>query len=159
MITSKDVTMKTAPPKLLSIIAGCVLIASLSGLSGCASNSGCNSWMPSNPFKNRPVRNTIKSWFQGDACSTCNAPAGQPLHFGTNTAPLCTSCGSAVTTGYPPAVGTYDSNVSLYGDTSINGPTPIYPETGVIQNGGVVGEIEGAFGSGITNGAVNPPQF
>ncbi len=164
--------MKTAPQKLLSVIAVCALVVSMSG---CACNSGCNSWMPSNPFKDRPVRNTIKSWFQGAPCNSCNAPAGQPLSFGTNSAPTCSSCGSVVSSGYAPAVDSYDSGVSLYGDTTINGPivdplygqNPIqnpvlsYPDAGVVDghSGGVIGEIESAIGTGVTGDGVIPPQF
>jgi len=55
--------------------------------------------------------------------------------------------------------------VSLYGDATLNGPlvspiydgvhspTPIYPDNGVI------GEIEGAIGSGLSTDGVTPPQF
>ncbi|MFT5304354.1 MAG: hypothetical protein ACI87E_005076 [Mariniblastus sp.] len=109
--------MKTATHKTLLALA---LFGLIGSLSGCASN--CQSW---NPFKDRPIRTKISSWFQGAPCSTCNAPAGQPLHFGTNTAPACATCGTD-----PTPVGGIVNGFSLYGDPALNGPatTPAYEQ-------------------------------
>jgi len=61
-------------------IAFSLLIATLM-LGGCASsNCGCNSGnglFGTNILQNQPIRSTVRSWFQGDSCDSCNTPAGQ----------------------------------------------------------------------------------
>ena len=150
--------MKNAPRKVLAFVACLGLVAAMSG---CATNTGCGggfSLFQNNPFKDRPVRNSIRSWFQGDACSTCNPPAGLPANCGSNVAPLCDNCATQQGLG--------GQQVTLYGGTNLNGPesgipnpAPIYTEDGTVTNG-VVGEIQsGVYGADIVNGGVNPPNF
>ncbi len=139
--------------------AACVGLAGL--MSGCAYNDySCN-----NPFKNRPVRTKIRSWFGGDPCSTCNAPAGQPTNCGTNVAPLCDSCGTSGSMSQSYYPGTGDPGVQLYEDPNLNAPlsapvynqgienpSPVYPDAGAqIQNG--------PYGTGVANETVLPPNF
>jgi hypothetical protein len=70
---------------------------------------------------------------------------------------MCTSCGSNV----QPIYSGNDQGVSLYGDPTLNAPlfdpgiqnpAPIYSETGAVQSGGSIGEIQSVNG-------VLPPQF
>ncbi len=81
--------MKTSIKITLSL--GLLITATL--LSGCASQ--CDSCRPglfggNRILQNQPIRSTVRSWFQGDDCDTCNTPAGQV--YTPNVAPLCESC-------------------------------------------------------------------
>lgn len=139
--------------------AACVGLAGL--MSGCSWND-CSS---SNPFRNRPIRTKLRSCFGGDACSTCNPPAGQPFNCDSNVAPLCDSCGESGTVGQPVYSGYADPGVQLYEDPNLNAPlstpiynqrienpSPIYPDSGAqIQSG--------AFGTGVATETVSPPNF
>ena len=111
-------------------------------LSGCASNCGpCrgNGLFGGQVFQNQPVRSTIRSWFQGDNCDTCNAPAGQTV-YSPNVAPLCETCNGGV--GQP--IGT--AVTPLYG-------TPVDAQLQAPQNGQLGPDPSG---NGLSNGA-NPP--
>lgn len=139
--------------------AACVGLAGL--MSGCA----CRDYSFSNPFKNRPVRTKVRSWFQGDPCNTCNAPAGQPMNFGTNVSPLCDNCGSVGSIGQPVYSGNVVPGVQLYDDPNLNGPlsTPAFGQgienpTPVYPDGGVQIRTD-AIGTGVASDVVFPPKF
>lgn len=110
--------------------------------------------------------NPFKSCFRGDACSTCNAPAGQASNCGTNVAPLCDSCATNTGVAAPPAYsGIADQGVPLYGDPSLNAPEFSNP---TIQNGRVTYPESGyqdpssgynVIGTESTTGGVSPPPF
>lgn len=106
--------------------------------SGCASTCGSNGIFGRRPFQNQPVRSTIRSWFQGAECDTCNPPSGQHL-FSPNVAPLCDTCNTGAPVGGQVA--------PLYG-------SPIGAQLGTpqIQNQPQTGLIEGGL-----NG--NPPTM
>lgn len=86
------------------------LVALISLSIGCASNCGNRGLLGNRPlFPNQPIRNTIRSWFRGDQCDTCNAPTGQISV--PNVAPLCNSCGNGAPQINNPVVPT----PNLYG--------------------------------------------
>ena len=140
-------------------IAACVGLAGL--MSGCASRDySCD-----NPFKNRPLRTKWRSWTRGDACDTCNAPAGQPINCDSNVAPLCDSCGPAGQIGQP----VYSSNtvpgVQLYDNPNLNAPlsTPVYNQgieypAPIESNGGAQIQNNG-IGAGMASDVPRPAPF
>ncbi|MEM7783035.1 MAG: hypothetical protein AAF939_13320 [Planctomycetota bacterium] len=74
-------------------------------------------------FQNQPIRNAFRSLFtQGDACDTCNAPAGYSTV--PNVAPLCDTCGQTV-----------DGGIVNYGQPVLTSPQITGPaiETGPIS--------------------------
>lgn len=132
-------------------------------LSGCASSGSCNSggngWFGSRILQDQPVRRTIRSWFQGDACSTCNAPAGQLNGLAPNTAPLCENCGNQPMFQQNQGAPLYNS--PIIGPTNdFNMPQQPILDPGAIQSDGGLGP---AFSSGRLNnlerGNVLPPNF
>ena len=145
--------------KLYAVVCLSLALGLMIVLSGCSS---CNQSIFSyRPFENQPVRSTVRSWFQGDPCNTCNPPVGQPANCGTNVAPLCDSCGDAAQPAFP---GTVDQGVPYYGETNLNSPIatpgPVYNETGANFQNGVpslpTGDI---YGTSASSGAVVPPNF
>ncbi|MDG1875185.1 MAG: hypothetical protein P8J27_14830 [Mariniblastus sp.] len=60
-----------------------------------------------------PVQDAIRGIFHGDACNTCNPPAGMPANCGTNVAPLCDTCDGATQT---------NPGIQFYGDPNLNAP-------------------------------------
>jgi hypothetical protein len=126
--------------------------------------SGCNRCGPSRfnlrPFQNRPVRSAIDSClYGGDACNTCNPPAGQPANCDSNVAPLCDGC-SAGEFAQPVYSGEAAPGIPYYGETNLNPPIttpgPIYNETeSYIQNEPPASEIYGT--SAATD--IVPPNF
>lgn len=160
--TSTTLDVRKAMKKLN--IKNAVYISAVLGMvfmmSGCASN-GCSPSPFGQFFQDRPIRNSIRSMFvRGDACNTCNPPVGQP-HCGTNVAPLCNSCGSAMPgqpiMGQPTAQPVYGNpvgnGVSLYEQPILNAP----------QQGYLNGDIQPAVTTqptAVEPGSIpNPPQF
>lgn len=102
--------------KNLITLASLATLMALVSFSGCASTCNtCNSggltgarpWL-----QNQPVRSTIRSWFQGDNCSTCNTPSGQVQS--PNIAPLCDTCNTGgISGGTAPLYGGPTGNVQL----------------------------------------------
>ena len=115
----------------------CLLIATLT-LGGCASNSGCNSGtglFGTNILQGQPIRTTVRSWFQGDSCDTCNTPAGQ-------LAPPCENCIGGGTQVFSNQIGGSQTQ-SLYGAPAINGVQP---------NGGISSQFAPQPGPAVGSG-------
>ncbi|MEL7499822.1 MAG: hypothetical protein AAFN77_19620 [Planctomycetota bacterium] len=102
--------MKTNISKLALSCLAILMVAAMTP--GCASTCGtCNSggiFGGQRVFQNQPVRSTIRSWFQGDNCDACNAPAGQRV-FSPNVAPLCDTCNGNA--GIQPATPLYGAPI------------------------------------------------
>lgn len=103
---------------MLLVAVACLTIC----VGGCATsgNSCCDSgatgiFGQNRLFQNRPVRDAVQGWFQGDACNTCNPPVGMPANCGTNVAPMCNACGSSL------PHSTVGNGVSLYDNSALNG--------------------------------------
>ncbi len=142
---------------LLTACLGLIITSGCAGTSSCA-GPGLFSGFQNGSFSDGPVRRQIRSWFQGDECSTCNAPAGQ-MNFGSNVAPLCESCGNP----YPLANGQiqqpiYSGEISqggqlggqLYDNPVLNAPVygnTIPFDTGTSVQGNVGPIIDGAITS------------
>lgn len=111
----------------LSLLFGLTVAMLLS--SGCASRCGDGF------LQRQPIRSTIRSWFGGDDCNTCNPPYGQSL-YSPNVSPMCDTCNSGQIIG--------SSTQPMYG----------------AQMGGelVPGAQPGPVNGGLTDGA-NPPQL
>ena len=103
--------MKSA--QRFSIAFSLLIVALMS--SGCASNCGCNSGtglFGTNFLAGQPIRTTVRGWFQGDSCDTCNVPAGQL------TQPLVESCPTCVGGGGGQIFG---GTQPLYGNPVVGG--------------------------------------
>ena len=109
----------------LTKFASIVAVLAITSFSGCASTCNtCNSggiFGGRQLFQNQPVRSTIRSWFQGDNCDSCNAPSGQVLS--PNVAPMCNTCntGGLTGNGVAPLYGGNVGNAQL-GTPNIGGP-------------------------------------
>ena len=149
---------------LLLVTSGC----STNGrLLGRGLNSGCNTCgnssgglfgggvFQSNILQDGPVR----QWLRGDACDTCNVPAGE-ITYDSGFDSTCTSCGnvsspvmSAPTTNYYPS---YDQPV--HSETSYGESLPMMPSVGPIDgtngNGGI---SESQFFDGANDSIELPP--
>ena len=118
---------------------------------------------------------SLRNWFRGATCNTCQPPVGQPIGCGTNYAPLCESgvCGSAPVNANPvmetPAVnGPYLEAPEFIPQSSapyFSGPgnSPAMNETsyaspmGTISGTGVPsGEV---YGSGRVKNSWAPPSL
>ena len=156
--------------KLFVIVVACMMMS----FSGCAtSGNGCCETAPSGIFgqsqlfRNRPICDAIKRCFQGDPCNTCNPPVGASANFGSNTAPLCESCGNPFPTAAPIGNGIIsgtpidngipvESGISLYDNNStLSAPietTTGYPNlvdpiiTPGVELGAPTGAIETGYG-------------
>ena len=156
--------------KMLYLVICLGLVAPMIGCATGGSSIFQNGCCQSTPG---PIRSTIRSWFQGDACSTCNPPAGQLSNCGTNFAPLCDSCGHSA---IPTTVGTGVNTppVQYYGETNLNGPatsfeSPVIQSPAPLQNvptpapasgssTRLESRVESLFGASSTESVV-PPQF
>ena len=130
--------------KKILYLAICLSLGSMLGCAGTCGPCGSSSSIFGNGplIKNQPVRDTIRSWFRGDECSTCNPPAGQ-TQFG-NVAPLCDTCGSdvGIPTGQPIYSGSPDPGIPLYSDPNLNSPVGTQFSPGpAIQDGSIDGQI------------------
>ena len=102
-----------------------ILLVTALLFSGCASDCGCNSGtglFGTNILQGQPVRTTVRSWFQGDSCDTCNTPAGQ-LH------PPCENCiGGGISSG---------SGTQAFSSGQFNAPQvqPLYGTPALQPNG------------------------
>lgn len=118
---------------LASLVLGMALVALSTGCASTCGNSGGGIFGGPGLFANQPVRSTIRSWFQGDNCDTCNAPAGQPPVYNPNVAPLCEGCGGG---GIQPATPLYGAPIggAQIGTPALQGAPQPGPD-GVIGNG------------------------
>ena len=103
-------------------------------------SSGCASRCGDGFLQRQPVRSTIRSWFGGDDCNTCNPPCGQSL-YSPNTAGMCDTCNSGQIIG--------SSTQPMYGA----------PMQGAQMGGDIIpGAQPGPVSGGLGEGA-NPPQL
>ncbi len=148
---------------LLLASSGC---STNSGLLGGRLNSGCNTCgnssglfsgglLRSNMLQDGPVR----QWLRGDACDSCNVPAGE-ITYDSGFDSTCTSCGnvsspimSAPSTNYYPS---YDQPV--HSGTSYGESLPAMPAIGPIDGTSGVGGInESQFFGGANDSIELPP--
>lgn len=137
---------------LLLASTGC---STNSGLLGGGLNSGCNTCgntsgglfggglLRSNILQDGPVR----QWFRGDACDSCNIPAGE-ITYDSGFGSSCSSCGnvsspimSAPNTNYYPSY-----SEPAYGGATVGESLPVMPS---------IGPLEGTHGAG----RINESQF
>ncbi|MDA7902470.1 hypothetical protein N9B31_02315 [Mariniblastus sp.] len=119
--------------------AACMCLAGL--MSGCA----CNDYSLAHPFKNKPIRSKLRSWCKGDACSTCNTPAGQMMNCDSNVAPLCDNCGT-IGPAMQPAINAPVEN------GQVPSPAPATEETSFLNS-------TNSFNAGLVSDIVSPPDF
>lgn len=140
-------------------IAFSLLVATLM-FGGCASSDcGCNSnngLFGTNILQDQPIRSTVRSWFQGDSCDTCNTPAGQL------TAPPCDNCIGGGVQGFSNTQFNTQQAAPLYGAPTINGAQPGFSGQFAPQPGPAVGSgtrtIEN-LGSGTVGSLATPPAL
>ena len=138
-------------------IAFSLLIATLM-LGGCASsNCGCNSGnglFGTNILQNQPIRSTVRSWFQGDSCDSCNTPAGQL------TQPVCDTCVGGGVQGLNNQLGAPGAQ-PLYGAPAVNGVQPGFSGEFAPQPGPAVGSASRDInvGSGTVGSLATPPAL
>jgi len=136
-------------------------------LGGCASsNCGCNSSNSGNGLfgtsflQNQPIRSTVRSWFQGDSCDTCNTPAGQL------TQPACETCIGGGGQGFSNQIGGSQAR-PLYGAPAVNSVQPGFSGEFAPQPGPAVGSTSrtinnsgsGTVGSGNFGSLATPPAL
>lgn len=149
-----------------SIAFSLLVVALMSA--GCASNCGSGSCPGSGSglfgtsfLEGQPVRRTVRSWFQGDSCDTCNTPAGQLSQ------PLGQSCDNCIGGGQVFDGGQVTSQFGgqpvqpLYGSPTVSGVQPsgsssqFAPQPGVTTQfapqPGPVGSAVGSTSRGIGN--------
>lgn len=108
-------------------------------LVGCASDCGGrsgNGIFGTRILQGQPVRSTIRSWFAGDSCDSCNVPAGQ-------LAPACDTCNNGLApvggVGFDqtvqPLYGT-QMNAPLTGDAQLGIPNQLVPQPGPVVGSG-----------------------
>ena len=154
-------TMKSTQRFLIAF--SILIVASLS--SGCASNSGCNSGtglFGTNILQGQPVRTTIRSWFHGDSCDTCNTPAGQLSQPLVESCPTCVGGGGGqVFSGAQPLYG--NPTVSQPGFSSQFAPQPGpavgTTPSGLVPSGGSTTRNFGNFNSGNLGSLATPPSL
>jgi len=149
---------------LLLATSGC---STNSGLLGGGLNSGCNTCghtsgglfsgglLRSNVFQDGPVR----QWLRGDACDSCNVPAGQ-ITYDSGFDSSCTNCGtvsspviSAPTTNYYPSYSEPVLDGTSYGES-----LPLVPSVGPIEGTSATGGIsESQFFGGANDSIELPP--
>lgn len=118
--------------KNVLLMASLCLIFSISGCAtsgnGCCGTGQTGIFGQNRIFQNQPVRDSIRSWFQGDSCSTCNPPSGIPNNYDSNVAPICNACGNTLPITDGAAIG---QGISLYDNGGLNGSIT----SGTITNG------------------------
>ena len=159
-----------------SIAMSLLVVALMSA--GCASNCGSGSCSGSGSglfgtsfLQGQPVRTTVRSWFQGDSCDTCNTPAGQLSQ------PLGQTCDNCIGGGQVTTQFGGQAVQPLYGTPTINGVQPsgsssqFAPQSSgsssqFAPQPGPVGSAVGSTSRGIGNidtgnfGSLgNPPSF
>lgn len=161
---------------LLFATSGC---STSNGLLGGGLNSGCNTCgntssglfggglLQSNFLQDGPVR----QWLRGDACDTCNAPAGQ-ITYDSGFDSSCSSCGSVsspivsapTTTNYYPSYSEqtpiYDGSSysePVYGGTTYGESLPTIPSVGPIEGNIGTGINESQFFGGANDSIELPP--
>ncbi|MDB2686317.1 hypothetical protein N9Y42_03835 [Mariniblastus sp.] len=150
----------------LSIAFSLFVVALMSA--GCASSDcGCNSGtglFGTNILQGQPIRSTVRGWFQGDSCDTCNTPAGQLSQ------PLIESCPNCVGGG---GGQIFSGAQPLYGNPVVTGqPTTGFssqfapqpgPAVGTTTNVGPIGGSTsrnfGNFDSGNLGSLATPPSL
>ena len=140
------------------ILTACVCL--MFSMSGCAtSGNGCsgrNSIFGQRLLQRKtPVQDTVRGWFRGDPCNTCNPPVGMSANYGTNVAPMCDACGGVVPQS--------NQGIQLYGDPNLNAPLsspslvdPNMNNGGIISPTTPVGPIETGY---MPSNEVVPPVF
>lgn len=155
---------------LLLATSGC---STSNGLLGGGLNSGCNTCgntssglfggglLKSNFLQDGPVR----QWMRGDACDSCNMPAGE-ITYDSGFDSSCQNCGnvsspimsapvmSAPATNYYPS---YDEPV--YGGTSYGESLPAMPSIGPIGENSGVGSINQSQFFGGANDSIELPPL
>ena len=122
--------------------------------SNCGSNSG-NGLFGTNILKNQPIRTTVRSWFQGDSCDTCNTPAGQL------TQPVCENCIGGGVQGFSNGQLGGSQTQPLYGAPTVNGAQPgqFAPQPGPAV-GSTSRSVDNNLGSGTSgSGTVGSGNF
>ena len=151
---------------LLLASSGC---STNSGLLGGGLNSGCNTCgnsssglfggglLQSNFLQDGPVR----QWFRGDACDSCNMPAGQ-ITYDSGFDSSCQSCGnvsspviSSPATNYYPSYSEPVYDGTSYGETSYGESLPALPSVGPIGGSGSINESQ--FFGGANDSIELPP--
>jgi hypothetical protein len=100
---------------------------------GCASDCGGrtgNGIFGTQILQGQPVRSTIRSWFRGDDCDSCNVPAGQmsaPCNNCNNG--LAPMSGIGFDQSAQPLYGT-QMNEPLTGDVQLGVPNQMIPQPG-----------------------------
>ena len=132
-------------------LAFSLLIATLV-FGGCASSDcGCNSGnglFGTNILQNQPVRSTVRSWFQGDSCDTCNTPAGQL------TQPVCENCVGGGVQGFSNGQLGAPQVQPLYGAPAVNGAQPGFSGQFAPQPGPAVGSTSRSIDNNLGSGTV-----
>ena len=122
--------------------------------SNCGSNSG-NGLFGTNILQNQPIRTTVRSWFQGDSCDTCNTPAGQL------TQPVCENCIGGGVQGFSNGQLGGSQTQPLYGAPTVNGAQPgqFAPQPGPAV-GSTSRSVDNNLGSGTSgSGTVGSGNF
>ena len=124
---------------------------------GCASDCGCSSGtglFGTNILQGQPIRSTVRSWFAGDSCDTCNTPAGQLSQPYSAACPTCVGGGGGqIFGGAQPLYGT--PTVGSSQPTSFSGEFAPQP-------GPVVGSTTrnfGNFDTGNLGALATPPSL
>ena len=119
---------------------------------GCASpDCGCNSGgglFGTNILQNQPIRSTVRSWFQGDSCDSCNTPAGQL------TQPPCENCIGGSVQGFSNGQLGAPQVQPLYGAPTVNGVQPGFSGQFAPQPGPAVGSTSRSIDNNLGSGTV-----
>lgn len=126
----------------LSLFAASIMLV------GCASDCGGQSGsgiFGTQILQGQPVRSTIRSWFSGDSCDSCNVPAGQ-------LAPACDTCngGLAPIGGVginQPAQPLYGNPIlgNANGNVQLGVPNQLMPQPGPIVGSGAANTPPNGF--------------
>ena len=136
--------------------------------SGCATagsgSSGFSLFQSSAP-RNQPFRDSVRNWFRGDECDTCNAPAGIPANCNSNVAPLCDQYGSQfgqaqpVYSSVPTQQQPIGQGVQLYSDPNLNIGAPLNGSTTTTNYGAPTSFDNPPVNYGAPTSFDNPPVY